>query len=109
MATYTEYKIRQINRDGTVYSCIYKTTVGTPAPDETGRMVTPVSRVLLGEREYHLPRYTKNDILDFLDEESLSFVTPGWPVLPSQATRQPRELSAIRKKDKSGRNTDTDD
>jgi hypothetical protein len=107
MAKYTEYKISKRYGDGRVVARFYRTDIGQPYTDETGFIVTPVSRTLLEEREYHLARYTNNDIRDFLDEQLPSFVAPGWPVLPKQATRQPRDLSVVRNRDiQTGRNPD---
>ena len=108
MPNHTEYKISRLHGDGRVVVQFYKTEIGEPYNNEIGLTVTPVSRTLLADREYHLPRYTDNDIRDFLDGELPSFVTPGWPVLPSQETRQPRELSVIRQRDiQAGRNPDS--
>lgn len=107
MAKNTEYKISRRHGDGRVLIRFYQVETGQPYTDEIGDMVTPVTRTLLGEREYHLLRYTDNDIKDFLDTRLPSFVEPGWPVLPEQATRQPRELSVVRRKDiQTGRNPD---
>lgn len=104
MATYTDYKIVRRHGDGRVLVRFSRVTIGEPYDDGTGALVTPMTRQVLSEVEYRLPRYTANDIRDFLDEALPEFAQAQAQVLPEQVSRQPRPLSKTREADiKAGR------